>query len=109
MVSCKKDNKHCCNCFEQTIVLESLEGAERHLRSVLGFTANIVTVTSADHPAVSPYRMKKVRNHTLASQQKRKMLDAKENWVVAVTTKVVHRALRGNYRVISLLLSCDPQ
>lgn len=86
-----------------------VEDAVRRLRALLGNSCAVVGVRSADDAAVAPYRMKKVRNHDVSSQQKREMLDRGEHWVVAMTSKVVHRALRGRHAVLSVLLACDSE
>lgn len=85
----------------------SLVSAIERLQAQLGNRYTVASVTCANDPAVAPYRMKKVRDHHLSSQQIRKMLDAGEHWVVAMPSKVVHRAARGRHTLFSVLVSCD--
>lgn len=73
------------------------------LSGTLGRPVDVVT--SPDSLDVAPYRMKKVRNHFVSSQLKHEMIQAGENWVVAVSLKVVIRALSGCHPVLSVLLS----
>jgi hypothetical protein len=75
----------------------------------LGATYTIQHVTSCEASCVSPYRMKKVRNHTIASRQKREMLDQNQNWILALSLNVVHRALNGQQEVLSLLVPYESE
>jgi len=63
------------------------------------------SIVDADDDRVAFYRMKRVRDHTVFSNMKRVMLDHGQNYVCAMSKKVVQRALKGKHRVVSLLIT----